>query len=407
MPDLHWVHNAVAIPVVSTLCGTIETLKFGMYNADGSLCLPALHWREADAPSQSGDLPTDVDRNTLPILPRGLYGGIFFDHFGHFLTESIGRLWAACAPDTCLADLPIYVFEPWNRIDLGNEDYFVAQILRRLGVDLGRIVPIEHPVTISELIVPEQKYGLHLLARPPKEFLRFLLKSQRRIEPEAGDMAGLPRKVYVSRALLDPSRGKVVGEEEFERFLEQSGYHIFHPQEHRLSRQLHVYLNAEKLIFCEGSALHACILLPRLRAKLAIILRRRASRIALQFSGYGQQVSLIRSILSERSLGLPEWHGVTTIDYWECSRLLCEGGFIHGHFDQWPAMAETQEREALAAYVRTIAADKRFLSFLLEADSAEAAEASLMALLGSRSWRITAPLRLARRLLTRIRATPT
>jgi capsular polysaccharide biosynthesis protein len=306
-----------------------------------------------------------------------------------------------------MAGLPIYVFEPWNRIDLGNEDYFVAQILRWLGIDVGRIVKIEHPVIISELLVPAQKYGQHLLARPPKDFLRFLLKSQRRIESEVGDMALLPRKIYVSRALLDPSQGKVAGEAEFERFLERSGYHIFHPQEHSLSRQVQVYVNAEKLIFCEGSAIHACILLPRVRAKLAIVLRRRISGIESQFAGFGKKVFLVESILSERSCGLPEWHGVTTIDYWECSRLLCDEGFIHERFDQWPAMAQTQERQALAAYVRAIAANARFLAFLLDEDSPTTAEASLRAVLHSRSWRITAPLRWANRLLTRIRATLT
>jgi hypothetical protein len=40
-----------------------------------------------------------ADEEMLATAPKtaadGLYGGVFFNHFGHFLTESLGRLWAA------------------------------------------------------------------------------------------------------------------------------------------------------------------------------------------------------------------------------------------------------------------------------------------------------------------------
>jgi hypothetical protein len=406
MSDVHWISNAIAIPVLAI---SDETLQFGIYDADGSLCVPALHWREAAKSTQVGDMPPEIDVSALPILQPGIYGGLFFRHFGHFMSESIGRLWAVNAIE--LAALPIYVFEPWWRIDYTDCQHFAVQALRFLGVDPERIVRIERPSLIPRLLVPRQKYGLGCLANPPADFVGFLRQAEDRIERAAEGAGSLPRKVYVSRAFAPPTRGKIAGEQEFEQFVAGQGYHILHPEQQPLSVQVQVYANAEQLIFCEGSAAHACILLPNLRAKTAIILRRKGSGVRIQFDGFGKEVTIIDAVLHQRSFGLPAYEGISTLDYLECSRLLHDAGFVCASFDRWPLIAETQEREGIAAYVRAVADDHRFHSFLLSTEAVETraktavallatAQANLEAVLGSTSWRMTKPFRLlARRLI--------
>jgi hypothetical protein len=407
MPDVHCINNATAIPVVPI--SDDGTLQFGIYAADGSLCVPALHWRGTANPTQVGEMPPGIDVSTLPVLPPSIYGGLFFHHFGHFMTESIGRLWGVNTAD--LATLPIYVFEPWYNIDFTDQQHFAAEALRLLGVDSRRIIRIERPSLISKLLVPEQKYGWHFFMNPPQDFVSFLRKAQDRIEHDTKDAGPLPRKVYVSRALLPPSTGKVAGEQEFEQFLEGQGYHVLHPEQQPLSVQVQAYANAEQLIFCEGSAAHACILLPKLRAKVAIILRRKVSAIWLQFDGFGKEVTVIDAVIRQRSFGLPTYHGVSMLDYLKCSHMLRDAGFVCGSFDAWPSIAEAKERETLVAYARAIVDDHRFHSFLLatgavesRAEVAEAklatTEANLEAVLRSTSWRMTEPLRrLTRRLI--------
>jgi hypothetical protein len=406
MSDVHCVSHAIAIPVVPV---SYEAVQFGIYNADSTLCAAALHWREGTKPGQVGEMPPGIDISALPVLPPGIYGGLFFHHFGHFMTESIGRLWAVNAAE--MASLPIYVFEPWHDIDLADSGHFAVEALRFLGIDSGRIVKIERPSLISSLLVPRQKYGWHFFSNPPEDFLQFLERAQGRIEREAERAGPSPRKVYVSRALLPPTSGKVAGEQEFERFLSEQGYHILHPEQQPLSAQVRAYANAEQLIFCEGSAAHACILLPKLRAKVAIVLRRKASALQLQFDGFRKEVTMVDAVTHQRSFGLPAWHGVSTLDYLGCSRQLCDTGFIGASFDDWPSIADSQERETIAAYVRTIADDHRFHAFLLATEAVEsraaiaearlaAAETNLAALLGSTSWRMTEPLRrMAKRLI--------
>jgi hypothetical protein len=389
--SVHRVHDAIAIPVVQI---SDDVMKFGIYNSDGSLCVPALHLKDTGSTSQFEDIPVDNDKRVLPLLHPGIYGGLFFNHFGHFLVESIGRLWAVNGPDPEMASLPIYVFELWGKINLGDEQHFVSQILRLLGVDIGRIITIDEPSIISMLVIPQQKYGWHLIASPPADFVRFLFNAQTRVTDMVKRSTLLPRRVYVSRALIDPSRGKVAGEQQFERFLEEHGYQTFYPEQYPLTKQVEIYANAEKLIFCEGSAVHACILLPCIQADIAVILRRKESDVTAQFSGVGKKVSVIQAILKHRSLGLPTWHGVTTVDYFECSRLLRDEGFVSGFFDRWGAVRQKEEEAALTAYVRAVAEDHRLLFFLQVAEPMQtSAEARLEAVLSSTSWRVTAPLR--------------
>jgi hypothetical protein len=350
---------------------------------------------------QTGDFPKEIDRHRLPLLPPGIYGGLFFNHFGHFLTESLGRLWAVNEADPELVSLPIYVFQLWGKIDLSDDGFFVTQTLQLLGIDMARIIIIDRPSIITTLTVPQQKYGFHLAGHPSEDFVRFLRNAQSRISSVEPNLGHLRRRVYVSRAQIDPSRGKAAGEHRFQQFLEEQGYQTFYPEQHCLIQQLAVYLNAEKLIFCEGSALHACILLPHIQADVAIILRQKESGIADQFEGFGKKVLVIQAVLKQQTFGLPPWHGVTTIDYFECSRLLLDNGFVSGCFEGWGDIVQMEEEAALAAYVRAVAEDHRLLSFLTAAEAGTHAagtrrtetEAQLEAVLASASWRITAPLR--------------
>jgi capsular polysaccharide biosynthesis protein len=63
------------------------------------------------------------------------------------------------------------------------------------------------------------------------------------------------------------------GESLFEEYFISEGYKIFYPEKFDFFQQLTVYNNAKKIIFCGGSAAHACLLLPDLQADVAVILR--------------------------------------------------------------------------------------------------------------------------------------
>jgi len=163
-----------------------------------------------------------------------------------------------------------------------------------------------------------------------------------------------------------------MGEKLFEAYLTSQGYQIFHPQRYSLSEQLTVYSEAEKLIFCDGAALHACILLPDLRAQVAVICRRRESRwdpaeIINQFRGYGKDVTWIDAVRYQYKFGLETWDARSFVDWLEVSVRLRERGFTAEAFDD----ARTVDFSAVAAaevrnYIGSIYHDPSVVRYLMQ-----------------------------------------
>ncbi len=98
-----------------------------------------------------------------PTITRpAIYLGPAYSHFGHFLAESIGRLWAY----RLMADAdPLLVFVVPQRVPLMHgQQRFVAGVLRGFSIPLDRVMFVDNPVRIDRVAVPEQRYGFGFLA---------------------------------------------------------------------------------------------------------------------------------------------------------------------------------------------------------------------------------------------------
>lgn len=322
----------------------------GVHDRDGQFVDFARHDRWGSPITHSGDPEETPGNESLPLSPQGLYGGIFFNHFGHYLTESLGRLWAV--NDDALRHLPIYVHLLWGKIDLENSDGYHAISLTSLGIDLKRIVFIKDKLTIERLLVPKLQFWFRQYGFLNPRFLGFLANSERYITATVRQVGPLPKKLYVSRTRWDGARGVVVGEPEFEAFLRGNEYTPIYPETLTLRDQLAHYAAAEAIIFAEGSALHCCMLLPGLRAKVAIIRRRTGG----QSVDKGYLIGFTRSIFNiaevERHLyfGMKDWSGVAYVDYQKVSQSLVDLGFLESTFANWPLLRDDAEILALSQF---------------------------------------------------------
>jgi hypothetical protein len=316
----------------------------GVHFEFGALFEAARHQRPGGRTVHVGDWAEAAAAGAKPA-PDGLYGGLFYSHFGHFLVESLGRLWAATAPE--YADLPIYAHPLWGRPDLEAPEGFCAFTLAALGIDPARIVLVEETLAVERLFVPKLRFwfGEGGFDVP---FLQFLVKAQKAVEAFAQG----PKKLYVSRTQWDPARGIVVGEADFEAYLEGQGYVAIHPQTMSFREQLAHYAAAEKIIFAEGSALHACVLLPALRAKVAMIHRRpRPPFMAWAGNiGFVHDIFIVSAVHTHRRFGMKEWSGVSYVDYLGVSEGLVAAGFLDAPFANWPERAAAAERDAIARF---------------------------------------------------------
>ncbi len=124
----------------------------GVYRSDRSTCALGMHakhgFRNVQEPiSDSGDVAF--------VAGMHLYGGLLQNgHFGHFLLESLGRLWAA---PTVLGDLASIVFIP--RGPGHSIPAFIHDTLRLLGLKasirlVAELRQFEKLLVPSQLLVP-------------------------------------------------------------------------------------------------------------------------------------------------------------------------------------------------------------------------------------------------------------
>lgn len=253
--------------------GNPGTFDGGAYHADGSVCARSLHQKSSFINTPQPLSPTAA----IPRIPGShLYGGMLKnEHFGHFLVESLSRMWAL------------------NRVTQGIESIvFYARMHRQpvpeWALSFIELIAPNIPVTIvsettrfESLIVPDQ------VAHPSNGFMyghpliRDAFSPLHRIE-------GKPfEKLYVSRTDLENSGG-FLGEKWLEDVLMKEGYRVFHPQEHSLQEQVSFYNGAQSLIFAEGAALHLFALTCRPVQKVYIVQRRKnASIFEWQLCSFG------------------------------------------------------------------------------------------------------------------------
>src|SRR5690554_364906 len=89
--DIKNINGALLRPtVINNSSGVMRT--YGAWHLDGSVIQECLLVRKG---KKSGEVFLDnVVLDDYKPLSQAIYGGVLFEHFGHFLLESLARVWA-------------------------------------------------------------------------------------------------------------------------------------------------------------------------------------------------------------------------------------------------------------------------------------------------------------------------
>jgi hypothetical protein len=273
-----------------------------------------------------------VDREVMapPRQHAGtwLYAGECWSHFGHFIFESLSRLWAL---DQLEGHLDGLVFLAPHRGEGGTDldpASLQARMLALLGVDLPVLV-LSEPAAFERLFVPRQGCGMGGLAAGTPAHRRFLQARLRRLEPRRG-----VERLYLTRSAYKLRRGGIFGEGYLEQNLAAQGYAIYAPEQHPLEDQIATYLGARQIVAPDSSALHLFGFVARPDQALAIVLRRRqgAKDLLPQITGFSGQkplvVDAIRGILARDNARIPTWGQFADLDFDLLGARLAEAGFL-------------------------------------------------------------------------------
>lgn len=191
--------------------------------------------------------------------PEAIYAGVFFHHYGHFLLESLARLWFARNHP----DLPI--------IWIGVDSWPAPPQLRGWQKNIIDILGIRNPIRV--LTQPQQFDMLHV-PDPGYRYADWCHPDHAKFLAAYVGPTQIPgRRLWLSRNNVENAVG-IVNSCIFERRLAESGWTIICPEMHSIPEQLDAFAAAEVIGGEEGSAFHSLLLLHDVSQKTFHIFRR-------------------------------------------------------------------------------------------------------------------------------------
>lgn len=270
--NIDTVQNATIVPVRDEKylpCGVLRADGTVVANSRTMLIRPRL-----TAPPATPDESVITD-----LAGRHLYGGVARVHFGHFLTETISRLWALDHLDKPVDSI---IFQPiYHRTAKTLFSSPLRQIVKTLNDGLP-VQAFDTPVRVEELVVPSQGVGHFGWSTGTPEFRHFV-----RSRFEAQFSAKGPEKLYLSRARLENGDRHLDQENSIEEMMSAAGYTIFHPQRHSIREQAEHYLAARVVVGGDGSAFHFAAHLLQPGTRVGLIKRRHYSEV---FAAIAEQI---------------------------------------------------------------------------------------------------------------------
>ncbi len=289
-PEVSEFENAVITPraiepkLGPTKSGQQRHARGGIYDRDHKL-LPSFLEREAyEAAMQKGNrlknepvLPECELVNAERLRGKYVYLGILRGHFGHFLLESLCRVWYIFKKDP---NIKILVHSDGDPVKMPS---YVHHIFQLIECPLDQIVAIKRPVVVDHLILPESEFEIRWRASSSyaDTFRELYERNARLFRADA-----TPNRVYLTRRHLnvrgDKKRSEIINnEQEVEALFEQRGFAIIAPEKRPLHEQIAIIAGAGQIAGVKGSALHMSLFCQRPKARLVQIGRKHSMNQSL------------------------------------------------------------------------------------------------------------------------------
>lgn len=300
-----------------------------------------------------------------------IYGGFLIRHFGHFIHESLSRLWWLApgegmerpAQDASQLlqhlDADVVFFMPeW--LDNGKDLLpYMEEILALLGLPARRIRILQRPLRFRQLWIPACVWGFathpqtldQRLGCDSRGLMRHLLASAQ-VEAPALDPPG---RVYVSRSGLPLSLGRLIGDVLLDPLLADAGYRVFQPENVSLAEQIRVYSQAKDLIFMDGSSLYV-LWLAKLQpgTRVRVILRRRQGRWMCQQL---QELLPAAATLDWEVVDALRAEALTSGQDWESHNVADLASLLKHLLGAVPSVLPEAAQEVLASYSQQLVQD--------------------------------------------------
>lgn len=181
-----------------------------------------------------------------------VYIGNFWKQWGHFLIDSISRIWYFLENDS----EKFKICYTGEKIDGIYKDFF-----NLFGLDESRFINIQEPHQFKEVIVPECSHmpGLYyskewlqifdkVIDKAMKEYTQLGLKNH-------GKRIIFSRKNFIKK-FKAPFE---IGELKIVKLFQKNGYEVIYPEEYSLIEQISIIQNSDEIVSISGTLAHTLI----------------------------------------------------------------------------------------------------------------------------------------------------
>lgn len=176
-----------------------------------------------------------------------VFCGYLINHWGHFLVESVCRLWYVLENDTTVDKYVFILEENSSRTISGNYKEFLSLLNIWDKVEFVTV-----PTTYREVIVPELSFLIRNYYSPKYVDIFNTVAKNITVNPQWA----CPKKIYFSRSLLPQNKHFEFGFEALDNFFDKNGYTILYPEKIPLQEFIHYIRNAKTIATVSGSLPH-------------------------------------------------------------------------------------------------------------------------------------------------------
>jgi capsular polysaccharide biosynthesis protein len=189
-----------------------------------------------------------------------VYGGVLFDHFGHFVLSSLARLWPFADPflRASLEGFPI-LFHAASEPASWFEQPFVAELLTGLGLGPERFVRFGAPVRVGRLIVPGPSVVEMSHVHPA--FVQMTRTIGAALGGDAAPDRGGP--VWLSRTRLPVGTQGWGNEDSLEAVLRPLGVEVVYPEARSIADRIRLFAGRPVIAGTVASAFYVSLFCER------------------------------------------------------------------------------------------------------------------------------------------------
>ncbi len=311
-------HDATIMPAVECVYHNNNTFIAGGYDKNHK----CIHIMNHFLYNRCGSYAAPYMPPTKTIYQECIYGGIFFSTFGHFILETLQRLYYIKKHP----NIPII----WSGNTGNTSQIFQKELFKLLNINNEQIF-ITEPTLFSKIHIPPQGNMLGgFFTAEQSEALAFY--SQKKISN---------KKIFLSRSKYSQTRG-CVNENSIEKILKARGWNVFHPEKHTIERQLFELATAETILATEGSGLHLLVFIQKPQANIFVFPRARLVKDRIPMPQYTYDViahmksqKYFFANLQKNILEVGSWPGddVFTINEYELCKTLEDTRDFTVHID--------------------------------------------------------------------------